>query len=241
MTVLADATGAAQRVTIRDPFPRGLHGLVGNGISGGDDVPTHANNWAQTPTIISAYTYDDFATVQVHGVANPLSLVDIYFDYQITVARQPPVMADATGAFSFSGPLPGRYVQVIAVSTLNDPAHPGWVGSSSRFSAPKPVTASAPTTSLQLSPATLIFTAAAGDPASLAQTLIVTAPTFTPTLSWQTSVTTTDGMNWLSATPVTGSGNGILSVMVNHLGLAPNTYHGSVTVADVSSRPITPQ
>jgi len=134
VTVLADATGAAQRVTIRDPFPRGLHGLVGNGISGGDDVPTHANNWAQTPTIISAYTYDDFATVQVHGVANPLSLVDIYFDYQITVARQPPVMADATGAFSFSGALPGRNVQVIAVSTLNDPAHPGRVGSSSEFS-----------------------------------------------------------------------------------------------------------
>ena len=119
VTILADTTGAAQRVTLRDPFPRALFGLVGSGVSGGDDVVTHANNWAQAPTILSAYTYDSFKTVLVRGIANPLSLVDIYFDNQITVARQAPVVADATGVFTFTGALPGSTVSVSAVSTLD--------------------------------------------------------------------------------------------------------------------------
>jgi hypothetical protein len=142
ITVLADASGAAQRVTLRDPFPRALFGLVGNGVAGGDDDPTHANNWAQTPTISSAYTYDNFATVEVRGTANPLSLVDIYFDDQVALSRQTPVMADATGAFTFTGPLPGQTIEVFAVSTLNDAAHPNRVGSSSQFSGQIPVVAS---------------------------------------------------------------------------------------------------
>jgi hypothetical protein len=54
------------------------------------------------------------------------------------------VTADATGAFSFSGPLPGSSVKVIAASTLNDPAHPGRVGSSSQFSQPRQVVAGTP-------------------------------------------------------------------------------------------------
>lgn len=136
VTVLADTSGAAQRVTIRDPFPRALYGLSGQGVAGGDDNPTHANNWALTPTIISAITSDNYATVQVHGIASPYSLVDIFFDTQVDVVRQTPVMAGADGSFSFSGPLPGPTTQIIAASTLDDPAHPGRVGSSSQWSAP---------------------------------------------------------------------------------------------------------
>ncbi len=144
VTVLADANSAAQRVTIRDPFPRGLFGMVGDGGAGGDDVPSHANNWAQTPTITSATTSDNCATVQIVGTANPNSLVDIYFDTQVTILRQPPVTVDANGQFSYSGVLPDRNAQVFAVSTLNDPSHPGRIGSSSETSALVSITSAEP-------------------------------------------------------------------------------------------------
>ena len=125
VSVLADKVSAAQRVTIRDPFPRGLLGLIGSGLSGGDDVLTHTNNWAQTPS---------FASVVVHGTANPLSLVDIFIDDQITLARQAPALADAMGAFTFTGQISASNLSVFAISTLNDPAHPTRVGSSSQWS-----------------------------------------------------------------------------------------------------------
>lgn len=144
ITVLADATGAAQRVTLRDPFPRALVGLVGNGVAGGDDIPTHANNWAQTPTILTAHTYDNFLTVQVTGQANPFSQVDVFFDDQTTLTRQAPVTAAASGVFTFAGALPPHPVQVFAVSTLKDPAHPTRVGSSSQLSGAVAVSASQP-------------------------------------------------------------------------------------------------
>lgn len=141
VTVLADDAMAAQRVTIRDPFPRALHGMPGNGVSGGDDAVNHANNWAMTPEIINAYTYDSFATAEIHGIANPNSLVDIFFDNQITVTRQAPVRADATGVFTFTGALPSEAPPVLAIaaSTLDDPAHPGRMGSSSQWSQPATV------------------------------------------------------------------------------------------------------
>ena len=235
VTVLASQSSAAQRVTIRDPFPRGLHGLVGNGVPGGDDDPTHANNWAQTPTIISAYTYDNFATVQVRGIANPLSLVDIYLDNQLTVARLGAVMADANGAFSFSEPLPAQLPQalVIAASTLNDPLHPNRVGSSSQWSSAKQILPQH-TTELQLAPAALTFVAPPGGPPPPPQHLTVTPPSSCPTLSWQTSVTTTDGLNWLSALPVLGSGPGTITVTVDPGSLAVGVYTGTVTVASLA-------
>lgn len=143
-SILADVTTAAQRVTIREPFPRALVGMVGSGVPGGDDVPNHANNWAQTPAILSARSFDNFNTVEVSGIANPLSLVDIFYDDGVTITRQTPVVANIAGAFTFSGALPGKAVQVFVISTLNDPAHPNRVGSSSQLSAPMAVTASSP-------------------------------------------------------------------------------------------------
>lgn len=136
VTVLADATSAAQRVTLRDHFPRALHGMAATGVPGGDDDPTHANNWAQTPEIARAQTHDAFATVSISGWANPLSLVDIYVQDATSVTRRAPVHANAAGVFSFSGPLVGQPVSVFAASTLNDPAYPGRRGSSSQLSAP---------------------------------------------------------------------------------------------------------
>ncbi len=141
VTVLADATSAAQRVTIRDPFPRALHGLAGDGMPGGDDNPAHANNWALTPTITSATTNDNFATVEVRGIASPRSLIDIFFDTQVDVIRQAPVVASDDGSFRFSGALPGPTTLIITASTLNDPAHPGRIGSASQWSSPATVQA----------------------------------------------------------------------------------------------------
>lgn len=232
VTVYADATGAAQRVTIRDSFARGLTGLAGTGISGGDDNPLHSNNWAQTPTILTAVSYDNFTTVHVFGVASPLSLVDIYFDNNITITRQLPVTATVAGTFTFDGPLAGSSVRVIAVSTLNDPAHSNRQGSSSQFSDAIQVTAGVATTELRLNPTSLTFSAVVGDANPPAQYLSVTAPSVTPTLAWQTSVTTTNGMNWLGALPISASGDGTISVTVDATGLLSGTYHGTVAVFD---------
>lgn len=138
VTVEAGPGGAARRVTIRDPFPRALQGIAGAGVAGGDDVATHANNWALTPTIDGAHSADG-VTVQVTGSASPFSLVDVFLDNQITVARGAPVIADANGAFSYSGPLPAGLVTVYVASTLDDPAHPNRVGSSSAWAGPLPV------------------------------------------------------------------------------------------------------
>ncbi len=141
VTILADATDAAQRVTVRDPFPRGLSGLVGAGVSGGDALPTHANHWALTPSISSAARSGSPAVVEVLGVASPHSLVDIYFLVGGVISRQAPVNANAGGAFSFSGPVPDGNVSVLAGSTLNDQAYPARIGSSSALSEPMAVQA----------------------------------------------------------------------------------------------------
>lgn len=141
VTIMADTSAAARQVTLRDPFPRSLQGMAGSGVFGGDDVPNHANHWAQTPTILSAVSYDNFATVQVTGIANPSSLVDLFYNDGISLSHQSAVIANASGAFSFTGDLPGHAVDVFAISTLMDPAYPDRAGSSSELSVAVPVTA----------------------------------------------------------------------------------------------------
>ncbi|MFN8486054.1 MAG: hypothetical protein U0350_00600 [Caldilineaceae bacterium] len=228
--VSTSAGGAAQRVMIRDPFPRLLQGMVGSGISGGDDIPTHANNWAQTPTILSAYTPDNFATVQVQGTANPFSVVDLYFDNQVTVARQPSVMADATGHFFFTGSLPGPDVLIMAASILNESAHPNRLGSSSQFSGVAHVTTTQPPNLIQLTPATLTFTGVVSTPLPAAQTVHVTAPA----LTWQAVVSPITATNWLSITPATGHGDGVISVTIKANTLPPGAHQATITVHDAA-------
>lgn len=228
--VSTGATGAAQRVTIRDPFPRLLQNMGGSGVSGGDDVPTHANNWAQTPVILSAYTPDNFVTVQVQGTANSLSVVDLYFDNQVTIARQPSVMADASGHFSFTGALPGPDVLITAASTLNEAAHAKRLGSSSQLSGVAHVTTEQPPTLLQLAPATLSFTSALSLPLPSAQVLHVSAPN----LTWQVVVTPITATNWLSIMPSSGNGDGVISVAVKANALPPGLYPAAITVHDLA-------
>jgi hypothetical protein len=158
----------------------------------------------------------------VSGTANPLSLVDIYFDNHFSITRQLPVTATAAGTFEFTGALPGSSIWVMAVSTLNDPAHLNGVGAggSSQFSGPVQVIKGTATV-LQLTPPSITFVALAGEANPPDQYLSVIVPTITPTLAWQTSVTTTGALNWLSAMPIGSSGGGTISVTVDANGLMP--------------------
>lgn len=144
VVILASDTDAARNVTVRDALPRGLSGMTGLGVAGGDDAPNHANHWALTPTITEAISADGFATATVSGVASPRSLVDIYVLAAGVLTRQAPVVADADGAFHFSGTIPGTGAAVLAGSTLDDPAHPARAGSSSALSLPAAVQPATP-------------------------------------------------------------------------------------------------
>jgi hypothetical protein len=134
ITIQSGALSAARRVLVRDPFPRALSGISGAGVPGGDDAPLHANHWSLRPTITRAISSDGFATVIVDGAASPHALVDLFYETQVDRQRVAQVSADAAGAFHYQGPIPGSGVEVIAVSTLNDVAHPLRVGSSSELS-----------------------------------------------------------------------------------------------------------
>jgi uncharacterized repeat protein (TIGR01451 family) len=156
-------------VTIRDRFSRVLQGLIAPGALGGDDDLTHANNWAQTPTIYNASTSDG-VTVRISGAANPLSVVDLFLDNQAEVDRRT-LMADASGAFSYSGPLPAGDVSVRAASTLADPAHPARFGSSSEWSAETTVISASAEPLLSSLGSTLDLSGAAAGPAHPGDTL----------------------------------------------------------------------
>jgi len=52
--------------------------------------------------------------------------------------------------------------------------------------------------------------------------------TGTGTLNW----TVTDNASWLSCTPVSGTDSGVVTVSVDHSGLAAGTYTGTITVSD---------
>ncbi len=144
VTLLASDSAAAQRVIVRDSFPRALTGMQGAGILEGGDVITYTNNWAQTPVILGAATLDHFVTVIVTGTANPLSQVDVYYDDLTTITRQSPVTADASGVFTYTGLLGGSALTVTVASTLHNPAYSNRVGSSSQWSIPVQVVESNP-------------------------------------------------------------------------------------------------
>lgn len=169
VTILADASGAARRVTIRDRFQRTLAGLIAPGALGGDDDPTHANSWAQTPIIYNASTSDG-VTVKISGAANPLSVVDLFLDSQAEIDRRT-LLADSSGAFSYSGPLPAGDIAVRAASTLADPAHPARVGSSSEWSSATTVISASAEPLLSSLGSTIDLSGAAAGPAHPGDTL----------------------------------------------------------------------
>jgi uncharacterized protein (TIGR03437 family) len=76
-------------------------------------------------------------------------------------------------------------------------------------------------------PSGLFFTAAAGGAAPAAQQVAISANNTSP---FQAATSTTDGGNWLNASP-TGGAAGPIAVSVNIAGLAPGIYTGEVDIS----------
>ena len=82
---------------------------------------------------------------------------------------------------------------------------------------------------LVLTPLTVSFAAVVGDHIPSSQTLVITNGG-EGTLNWRASATTFDGGPWLSATPGSGSGLGVVTLSADTAGLPVGTYTGRVTV-----------
>lgn len=82
---------------------------------------------------------------------------------------------------------------------------------------------------LALSRAALLFGASAAGGTTPAQTVVVTnAGAAGTTVNW----TAVSDRAWLSVSPASGTGAGLLSIAVNAAGLAPGKYEGTVSVDD---------
>lgn len=230
VSILTQNGVAAQQVTIRDPFPRTLQGLEGGGVFGGDDDPAHANNWAQTPQISSATSDDGYSTVVVQGTANPLSLVDVFFTTTDSTKRVATVDADKDGQFRYDGALPNKDVKIVVVSTLNDNAYPGRVGSSSQISAsvvPQPASV---TGSLDAKPAALAFTGVSGGDV-VTKTLSLTA---NAGLKWKVSTPP----SWLAASPANGAGSTTITIRADPALLSAGVYSSTIDIVAMGNASI---
>lgn len=80
---------------------------------------------------------------------------------------------------------------------------------------------------IQLNRAALLFSAVNGSTVTPAQQVFI-GSSGTGTLSWSAS----SDRSWLSVTPISGTGNGSITVSVNPTGLSIGTYSGTITVSD---------
>lgn len=78
-----------------------------------------------------------------------------------------------------------------------------------------------------VSPPKLAFSLAAGPAAADSSRLTVDSPS---PLAWTAAASTTDGKNWLSAQPASGSTTGFIQAQVNAAALSEGAYHGKITV-----------
>lgn len=210
------------------------------GVSGGADVG--ANNQAQAPTINSA-SLGLNSGLQASGTASPNSKVEIFLADNTTITQGKTylgtVAADSNGKFNLNQPLPNTVTglpnsaYLVATDTLNDPAFPNRVGSTSQFSQPFAATL---VPSLSLSPTTLNFSANVGsNPAGQAALLSVIngSASYTTSIAYSAN---SGGANWLQLSPSSGSvtpGNPTpVSINVNTGNLAAGTYTATVTFQD---------
>ena len=77
-------------------------------------------------------------------------------------------------------------------------------------------------------PATLSFSGVSGGASTAAQNFTITTSVLG--MSFTTSTTTTDGGDWLSATPASGASPGLIQVIVNPFKLPPGAYTGKITI-----------
>ncbi len=83
---------------------------------------------------------------------------------------------------------------------------------------------------LVLTPAAIAFTTPAGDPIPPSQTMVITNGG-EGALTWRVAAATFNGGPWLSATPPSGSGRGVVVVSADAGALGPGTYAGRLTVS----------
>ena len=86
------------------------------------------------------------------------------------------------------------------------------------------------TASVTLTPASLSFTWQSPGAPPAPQTLTISSIT---TITYSTSVSTANGVNWLSITPPSGTTNASHTVSVDPTGLTPGTYPGTITITYV--------
>ena len=91
---------------------------------------------------------------------------------------------------------------------------------------------------MQVSPAALSFSGVDGGASPAPQGVTISNPGVLP-LQWNATSSTTDGSNWLSIFPQSGTvakgGNQSISVSINSSQLLPGVYYGSITFASQGS------
>lgn len=210
------------------------------GINGGSDVGS--NNQAQEPTINSA-SIGINSGLQATGTTSPNSKVEIFLADSTTITQGKTylgtVAANTSGLFNFNQPLPTTVSIVpntavlVATDTLNDPAFPQRIGSTSQFSPPFTATV---VPSLTLNPTALNFSASVNtNPAGQATLLSVV----NGSVNYATAIAysaNSSSNNWLQLSPSSGtvvSGSPVpVSVNINTTNLVAGTYTATVTFQD---------
>lgn len=94
---------------------------------------------------------------------------------------------------------------------------------------------------LQVSPAVLSFTSVDGGANPISQVVTLSNPGLRP-LNWGVSSSTTDGSNWLSASPASGSiakgGSQPITIAINSSLLLPGVYYGAITFTNQGSEAV---
>ena len=132
-----------------------------------------------------------------------------------------PVSGTNTGAVDVDVDLTGvsagtyRDTIVIAANSDNSPQR-----------VPVILTVAAPPPTIQLAPTSFAFTIVQGD--ALASDQLTVTNTGGGTLNW----TATNLTGWLTLTPGSGSGNGIITLNFDVAGVTAGTYHDTITVSD---------
>ena len=137
-------------------------------------------------------------------------------------------------ASPLSGTAPGTLFITANPAIVPAPGDSGVVtitGASNTLSIPVSMQVSAPQQQAQqfnFTPTSLTFSVQAGQTTPPMQAVDFSA--FLASSPFTVSAQAADGANWLSAAPSTGPGVPFVVVNVNQAGLAPGTYHGTVTV-----------
>ncbi len=122
---------------------------------------------------------------------------------------------------NISGLAPGQYEGRVTVTAANASGSPASFPVTLQVSAVRP--------SIVLSSTTLSFSARQGCPSPDAHAVGVTNPG--GALSWTATTSTTTGGPWLGALPASATGEAVLVVRANTVGLSAGAYSGKVEVA----------